>query len=142
MAKNRSKKIATLEKVAVWNIKLTEQQAISFWNQIGSISKPEPRKRMDYLISKKDFLLAARKGHLLIKKNITDRVIGFNHLISIYIWGGSYSTPSDSPYIHLRGKMLIGKEIFEARHAELCEKGKKYTEITWIEEILNLVVEE
>jgi hypothetical protein len=142
MAKNRSKKIATIEKVAVWNIKFTKQQAISFWNQIGSISKPEPRKRMDYLISKEDFLLAACKGHLLIKKNISDRIIGFNHLISIYIWGGSYSTPIDSPYINRRGKMLFAEEIFEARHAELCEKDKKYTEITWIEDMLNLVYEE
>ena len=144
MGRNRNKKVADIEKVAVWQIKFSKEQAEAFWNRFSSDDGLEIRKRMDYLISKEDFIKAATKGHILIKKNITDMVKDFNHLIRFYLWNGSYnySTPLDSPYINLRGQTLHGKEIFYAKHGEIFEKGKEYTEITWIEEMLNLVFDE
>lgn len=135
MGRNRNKNIATVEKVAVWRIKFTSQQAQAFWDMFGS--------RIGCFMSKEDFVLAARKGDLVIRKGITWITMGFIYLIDIHVWGsGGYYTPLTSAHSKLRGQSLHGERILQAVHHEVGTNGKSNTEITWIEEMLNLVVEE
>ena len=140
MGTNRNKNFAAIEKVAVWRIKFTAQQAQVFWEMFSA--RPGAfGERMDSLISKDDFFSAAKQGKLVIKKAITDIVMGIPYLIDVHVWdGGTYTTPLTSPYLSLRGKMLHGEKIFEALHHKVGNAGD--TEITWIEKMLNLVVEE
>ncbi len=144
MGRNRYARKAVIEKVASWKIKFTRHQAELFWNKFSSDDGVGIRRRMDHLISKEDFISAATKGDILIKKCITHVEMDFINLIRFYVWGGTleYRTPPDSPYVRLRGQALHGEEIFHAKHRKVFEKGKEYTEITWVEKMLNLVFEE
>lgn len=130
MGRNRNKKIALIEKRAVWQINFTVLQAKAFWYLFGS--------RLRCFISQEDFMIAAKKGDLLIEKNLSDSIRHLGSTIEVYVWSGNYEAPIDLDYY--KGRNLIGQKILRALHKEVGNKGD--TEITWIEKMLNLSVEE